>query len=226
MINNKKKLLKIKVVRDAISAIALCHNVTPMLNEDNKKVLQGSSPDELALVTAAEEFGLNLVHRDSRSITLQNVSGQIEEYKILANFPFSSETKRMGIILKHVQTDRIVFYLKGADEVLKDKVVKVQSPFIIDECSNLARDGLRTLVICQKYLTLSEYESWEKIYHNASVAQFNRNEKEQKAIESLESNMEFLCITGVEDTLQVLYFFFFIIKHIIKNYIIFLGKSC
>jgi phospholipid-translocating ATPase len=46
----------------------------------------------------------------------------MEEYHVLANFPFSSESKRMGIVLKHVQSDRIIFYLKGAETVMKNKV--------------------------------------------------------------------------------------------------------
>ena len=47
---------------------------------------------------------------------------EFEEYQILANFPFSSESKRMGIILKHIQTGKIVFYLKGAETVMTKKV--------------------------------------------------------------------------------------------------------
>jgi phospholipid-translocating ATPase len=43
-------------------------------------------------------------------------------YSILANFPFSSETKRMGIIVRHKDSDRIIFYLKGAETVIKNKV--------------------------------------------------------------------------------------------------------
>ena len=39
---------------------------------------------------------------------------------MLANFPFSSETKRMGILLKHAE--RLIFYLKGAETVMKNKV--------------------------------------------------------------------------------------------------------
>lgn len=44
--------------------------------------------------------------------------GEDETYEILANFPFSSETKRMGIIVRHITTDRMILYLKGADMVM------------------------------------------------------------------------------------------------------------
>jgi phospholipid-translocating ATPase len=69
---------------------------------------------------------------------------------ILANFPFSSETKRMGIIIKHEASNRIIFYLKGADMVMIDKCKLIYRGYIQDECDTLAREGLRTLVIAQK----------------------------------------------------------------------------
>ncbi len=50
------------------------------------------------------------------------MSKEREEYEVLANFPFSSETKRMGIVLKHTFSGRIIFYLKGAEVVMKEKV--------------------------------------------------------------------------------------------------------
>jgi phospholipid-translocating ATPase len=48
--------------------------------------------------------------------------GECEEYDILGNFPFSSETKRMGIILRHRRSSKIMFYLKGAETVMEKKV--------------------------------------------------------------------------------------------------------
>jgi phospholipid-translocating ATPase len=44
---------------------------------------------------------MQLLEREEHKITIRNPNGNDEEYEILANFPFSSETKRMGIILKH-----------------------------------------------------------------------------------------------------------------------------
>jgi magnesium-transporting ATPase (P-type) len=69
-------------------------------------------------------------------IVIKNSNGETENYKILNIFPFSSETKRMvfyyfyfifaiffyilkGIIVKFEYNDLIMFYLKGADVVMK-----------------------------------------------------------------------------------------------------------
>lgn len=63
----------------------------------------------------------------------------MEEYHVLANFPFSSESKRMGIVLKHLQSERIIFYLKGAETVMKLKVKPNQRVTIDEACENLAK---------------------------------------------------------------------------------------
>ena len=63
----------------------------------------------------------------------------MEEYEVLANFPFSSESKRMGIVLRHLQTNRTIFYLKGAETVMKEKVKPSQRVTIDEACENLAK---------------------------------------------------------------------------------------
>jgi len=110
------------IVRDIITALVLCHNVTPIFDDNGEKSFQASSPDEIALVKIAETLDMRLLKRDQTSMAIRNSAGVEENYEILANFPFSSETKRMGIILRNLETNRIIFYLKGADTIMKDKV--------------------------------------------------------------------------------------------------------
>jgi phospholipid-translocating ATPase len=81
---------------------------------------------------------------------ITNASGVDEIYEILHIFPFSSETKRMGIVVRHTESKRLVFYLKGADVIMKQFLPEVQRGFVDEECDDLAREGLRTLVITQK----------------------------------------------------------------------------
>ena len=40
----------------------------------------------------------------------------------------------MGILVKHMNTNRIFFYLKGADVIMKNKVPEFQRGFLMDEC--------------------------------------------------------------------------------------------
>jgi len=113
------------VVRDLILSLSLCHNVTPVYPDEHnpsKKEFQAASPDEVALVTFGEQLDMKLVERDESYIKLVNPTGDVEEYDILQNFPFTSESKRMGIIVKHRQSGRIIFYVKGADVIMAPKV--------------------------------------------------------------------------------------------------------
>ena len=47
-----------------------------------------------------ESVGLTLVSRDLASVQLRTPGGQILTYCILQMFPFTSESKRMGVIVR------------------------------------------------------------------------------------------------------------------------------
>lgn len=164
-------------VWEAVKALALCHNVTPVYDNDSKittdkrnspsrsisvettnsqqsdceMTYQASSPDEIALVKWTEQVGLTLIKRDLSQMILQlrnvqssmnkntfknsmienisidtnvtnlssfskndmnsptssesssslnSLANGILKFQILQVFPFTSETKRMGIIVK------------------------------------------------------------------------------------------------------------------------------
>ena len=189
------------LIRDVVHCMVLCNNVTPIMN-DGEKSFQASSPDEVALVKKAEEFGVKLKERTQTKIIIKNAVNMEEELEILANFPFSSERKRMGIIVRSKINDQIVFYLKGADIVMKDVILEVKRGFLLDECENLSKEGLRTLVLTQKILKPEEFRDWNDKYIKAQNSMVKREEKIAEEISRLEQNMEFLAVAGVEDKLQ------------------------
>lgn len=55
---------------------------------------------QVALVQWTESVGLTLVSRDLTSMQLRTPGGQILTYCILQTFPFTSESKRMGVIVR------------------------------------------------------------------------------------------------------------------------------
>lgn len=75
---------------------------------------------------------------------------------------------------------------------MNSKVKSVYKSIINDECDNLGREGLRTLVVTQKYLLSYEYEGWRSIYDKACTAMKNRNEEVRAAAELLEKDMDLL----------------------------------
>ena len=145
---------------------------------------------------------MKLVEREELFIKLDNPNGEVEEYDILQNFPFTSESKRMGIILRHKLSDKIVFYVKGADTIMAPKVKPAQRSTCQEFCENLSRDGLRTLVITQKLISEQEYNDFAQRLKKARASMINREQEVSNVIMSLEYEMEMLAVTGVEDKLQ------------------------
>jgi phospholipid-translocating ATPase len=199
---DKNDARPILVIREILLALNVCHNVTPV-DEEGLRVLQASSPDEIALVEAAEKFGLILKNRTQTSIDLYWEDFQVSQsFTVLNNFPFTSKKKRMGIIVKDSLTGRIIFYLKGADEIMRNRVHQNQRGFLKDNCDDLSREGLRTLVYAYKILSEEEYNVWIKDYNAASLEIERREELQEIVTDRLETNMEILMITAVEDKLQ------------------------
>uniref|UniRef100_H2Y5E2 Phospholipid-transporting ATPase n=1 Tax=Ciona savignyi TaxID=51511 RepID=H2Y5E2_CIOSA len=193
---------------EAVKALAICHNVTPVYECDSdsspqleSKVYQASSPDEIALVKWTELVGLTLYKRDLNSMQLMLPNQEVANYSMLQIFPFTSESKRMGIIVKEESSGEIIFYMKGADTVMA-KIVEFND-WLSEECDNMAREGLRTLVVGKRILTQDVYYDFERRYLQAKLSLTDRALKVTAVIETLERDLELLCVTGVEDQLQI-----------------------
>ena len=218
-IRNKRKLLRNrnqnKILRDTITAMALCNCVTPVVEVDDentnvnisnlsntKTTFQASSPDEIALVEFAMTMNMRLIRRDDREIVILNANNVEEKYEILAEFPFTSESKRMGILVKNKEHGHIIFYLKGAENVIENFVKEDKKDRVKENAEQLATNGLRTLVLTQKLISEASYLDWNDRYQDAKRSMVNRKEKINEVVKLLERDMEFLAVTGVEDMLQ------------------------
>ncbi|KAG1146885.1 hypothetical protein G6F37_005178 [Rhizopus arrhizus] len=201
IMNKGRRHISVRI-KDIVQALAVCHNVTPVINMDGDITYQASSPDEVAIVKWTEHMGLTLFHRDVNTIQLRvNATGEMLYFDVLHIFPFTSETKRMGIIVKNKQSEEITFYEKGADTVMA-RIVQYND-WLNEECDNMAREGLRTLVVGKKHLSEEAYANFTAKYHEAEVSLHDRNALKQSVVEEvLESNLELLGLTGVEDKLQ------------------------
>ena len=207
-------------VRDVVLALALCHNVTPTNSRDEEGKLettyQASSPDEIAIVRWTEEVGLRLAHRDRHSMALESshTGETVVRVEILNLFPFTSDGKRMGIIIRIVtspdqkgirggetQEDTIWFFQKGADTVMSSIVAT--NDWLDEETANMAREGLRTLVVGRKKLSLGQYHAFTEAYKQASLELHGRDEGMARVVkEHLEQELDLVGVTGVEDKLQ------------------------
>jgi phospholipid-translocating ATPase len=203
-------------VRDLILALALCHNVTPTTDEEDGREVtsyQASSPDEIAIVKYTEEVGLRLAYRDRKRIILESTHTNqvVVRVRILEVFPFTSDSKRMGIIVQFEQgaavpdpsqdDSEIWFYQKGADTVMSSIVAA--NDWLDEETANMAREGLRTLVVGRRKLSTQQYQQFSASYKQAALSLQSRDLGMAKVIgEYLERDLELLGVTGVEDRLQ------------------------
>uniref|UniRef100_A0A7I4YCM6 Phospholipid-transporting ATPase n=1 Tax=Haemonchus contortus TaxID=6289 RepID=A0A7I4YCM6_HAECO len=171
------------------------------------------SPDELALVEAAREYGVRLLRRRFDEVNIHiRASGQIVKYKLLHTLPFDSDRKRMSVIVQECTgKKRIILLTKGADasvlpilaneyitsEIGKEEVFKAQ-----EHLSDYAKEGLRTLCLAKKYLSEEEYHAWRALHEEAELDPHHRENLIRDSILKAEQNVELLGVTAIEDRLQ------------------------
>ena len=112
-----------KKARFFLLSMALCHTCLPEVREDGTTNFQAVSPDEVALVRAAQEMGYLVVDRQANTIALKiftpGVEGEpvYEIYEVLDVIDFSSQRKRMSIIVRFPNR-QICIFCKGADSTV------------------------------------------------------------------------------------------------------------
>jgi phospholipid-translocating ATPase len=192
---------QIREIGNAVLALALCHNVTPVTAEDGSVEFQASSPDEVAMVKFAASVGVHLQDRTLKTFTLRTPQGSLLEYNIVKMFPFSSERKCMSIILQDKHTGQHIFFMKGAD--VKMATVLKRCDWLDESCQEMAQKGLRTLVFAQRLISDSEVAAFLRSYDSANAVLGDARATEtENVMKTLEVSLELVGITGVEDQLQ------------------------
>ena len=107
--------------------MALCHSCVPETTQNGTAIdFQASSPDELALARAAREMGFLMRSRDHEIVVLAlssppSTSISTETYEVLNVIDFSSDRKRMSVIVRFPD-DKICVICKGADSVIMQRL--------------------------------------------------------------------------------------------------------
>ena len=92
-------------------------SINSWLNVGLAPKYEAESPDEAALVKAANHFGYKLANRTPDQIFFTTPKGDIRVYDILQILQFDSARKRMSIIVRD-DSGRIKMYTKGADTAI------------------------------------------------------------------------------------------------------------
>jgi len=187
--------------------LSLCHTVVFENGE-----LSASSPDEQALVAAASHFGFQFkdcVQGIKRVYDKKNQS--MLSFKVHEIFEFSSERKRMSLIVQDMQTGQIRLLAKGADNVMWDRIAgqKKLKAITAAQMVSFSEDGLRTLAIAWKELTPEEHKAFAANFKKAisdlvqvDLKKAGKPNQIDTLIDTMEQQLELLGCTALEDKLQ------------------------
>ena len=195
--------------------IIVNHDVLKETNSGDDKIsFQGSSPDEITLVSAAYELGFHFVSRENGLIEIEihnfeNGNITKKNYKILQKFDFTSERQCSSIVVEDLQTKKIILYIKGSDKKIFSSLDEFSKGNILPKTKKhveqFAKRGLRTLCFGFKYIKKENYKKWEKEYNDTKYKSIQNKEllnDLNKLIKKIENKVFLLGVTALEDKLQ------------------------
>ncbi|KAI9501654.1 hypothetical protein BX070DRAFT_215436 [Coemansia spiralis] len=197
---------------------------SPATQDMSKLAYSAESPDEGALVRAAKNFGYTFLGRIKNTLYL-DIRGEKLQYEVLDTIEFDSTRKRMSSILRRPPPyNDIILFSKGADNVMIERLCKLpgsdESPGVFgtrDEVSfervmrertfnqidEFANAGLRTLMLCYRKISESEWVRWSSRYH-AALGSVDSDREEQITLitDEMERDLRIAGATAIEDKLQ------------------------
>ncbi|XP_072352775.1 probable phospholipid-transporting ATPase IA isoform X4 [Scyliorhinus torazame] len=189
------------VICEFLTMMAICHTAVPERDVD-KIIYQASSPDEGALVRAAKQLGFVFSGRTPNSVIIE-AFGQEEKYELLNVLEFTSNRKRMSVIVR-MPSGKLRLYCKGADTVIYERLSESSryKDITLKHLEQFATEGLRTLCFAVAEISETMYQDWLEVYHRATTALQNRILKLEESYELIEKNLQLLGATAIEDRLQ------------------------
>ncbi|ALC48588.1 CG9981 [Drosophila busckii] len=205
-------------------ALALCHTVdvledtsdtadvtsAELENLITKNIVeryQASSPDEKALLEGCAKLGLIYQGNDNGNIQLLFAEGSEQkldklQYERLQVLEFSSERKRMSVIVRDAQ-GIIWLYSKGAETSILPRCLPQGLITETDaQITQYAQQGLRTLAVARRILTEAEFMAFAEACRAANTELSNRKELLAECYERIEVDLQLLGATALEDALQ------------------------
>uniref|UniRef100_M8CBK9 Phospholipid-transporting ATPase n=1 Tax=Aegilops tauschii TaxID=37682 RepID=M8CBK9_AEGTA len=208
-----------------LMVMALCNTVVPIkrqicivpytfhnFSNDGTISYKAQSQDEEALVNAASNLNMLLTSKDSSGIAEICFNGSKFYYEVLDVLEFTSDRKRMSIVVKEVKSGKFLLLTKGADEAIFPRSCPgEQTKTYLEAVEMYSHLGLRTLCLGCRDLEEDEYKEWSKKFQDASCSLDNREvyyelhniqHKIAEVCNSLEQGIHILGITAIEDRLQ------------------------
>ena len=193
-------------INEFFTALALVNECMLERNNSTDEIKYvATSPDDLVLVKFAAKQGYKLVKTsfDEKIILIGN---KYVKYKILQALNFSSERKRMSIIVED-QHGIIKIYTKGADMEISKRLSQRSRTsdnykITMKNIESITNLGYRTLMVAYREISKEEYLKWKEKFHMEDLNGGKSTKIIELSYEAIEKHFELLGATIVEDKLQ------------------------
>jgi magnesium-transporting ATPase (P-type) len=203
-------------LQDFLLILGLCNSAVPetqgrllshkLTTLDGKLIYQSQSPDEITLVETAAANEYVLLRRNTDEVVLA-IRGEEHKFKLLGTMEFSSARRRMSVVVQ-TPKGKILLLTKGADVIVYERLAdsaenQKLKALTSEQLEEFSKQGLRTLVCAQRELSEDEFASWNSEYQEAvNHVGVDRDELVEKVCSKIESNLELVGATAIEDKLQ------------------------
>ena len=127
-----------------------------------------------------------------------------KEYKVLNEFAFDSDRKRMSVIIEDKMGDRYL-YTKGADSTMTPRInwKDHDMDHVNESLDRFATQGLRTLVMAKRIIDDYEYSDFETDLVKIQTSDSKTKDQQLAQLyDNFEQNLDFVGASAIEDKLQ------------------------
>ncbi|KAL6556644.1 Alanine aminotransferase 2 [Orobanche gracilis] len=185
-----------------LKVMAICNTVIPIQSKSGDISYKAQSQDEEALVRAAARLHMVLENKNGNIIDIK-LNASLTRYEVLDILEFTSDRKRMSVVVKDCQCGKIFLLSKGADEaMLPHSYAGQQVRTYAEAVEQYAQLGLRTLCLAWRELDNDEYHDWALLFKEANSTLVDREWRVAEVCQRLEHDFEILGVAAIEDRLQ------------------------
>ncbi len=149
-----------------IKCLALCHSVIVERDEFKNIIYHASSMDEKALINGARYLNYIFKEKNIHNKIILEINNQEHKFELLNTIEFDSKRKRMSVIVKDLNSGKIILFVKGSDNIIRALTTKNKEYLKVNESHliEFASQGLRNFNIAYRYIEENEYMEWESLY--------------------------------------------------------------